>query len=468
MEDSIIGERKLGQFLMHTLSGKKLDTSKGNISGTILLLAIPMVLEMLMESLFSVVDIFFVGKIGVNAVATIGLTESIMSVLYSVSIGLSMAATALIARRVGEKKIDKAAEVAFQAIVITVLFAVVSGFLGYIYAEDLLRMMGATDAIVEEGLVYTQIIFTGNASVVLLFVINGIFRGAGNASTAMHSLWIANFINIVLNPILIFGLGSIPAFGLKGAAYATLIGRSLGVLYQLIMLRFGKTIFQISRKAFVLKKKIVLKFLKLAAGSMSQFVIEAISWIFLIKLIAGYGSTVVAGYTIAYRILMFSILPGWGMANVAATMVGQNLGAGKPDRAETSVWKTVKFNALLLGIFSLIFLLVPHFFVHLFTTDAEVLLSGTEALRYFSIGFIFFACGMVLSQSLNGAGDTKTPAFINILVFIVIQIPLAWVLSKGIGLGAPGVYCAITISYLIHALFSFIAFKRGKWKVIKI
>lgn len=467
MEKVLRQAKSVLEIIRLSLVGKE-SLISGSISSSIILLSIPMILEMLMESLFSVVDIFFVTRLGFEAVATVGLTESLMTLVYSLSIGIGMAATALIARRIGAGKTKKAADMVFQVLLVSVILSLLIGFLGYMYSEPVLRLLGATPEVIQMGLGYTKIIFAGNVAVTLLFVINGVFRGAGNANIAMHSLWFANIMNLVLDPILIFGLGPIPAMGLEGAAWATVIGRGLGVVYQLVFLFKGKAVLKITTDNFVFKFKTLKKIVVLSFGATGQFLIESISWIVLIAIIANFGSAMVAGYTIAYRILMFILLPGWGMANAAATLVGQNLGANKPERAEASVWKTVKYNMIIMGIISVIFLLTADLIVELFTSDINVIIHGTEALKMFCLGFVFFACGMVVSQSFNGAGDTKTPAYINILTFWVIQIPLAWFLAIPMNLQATGVYLSIAISYGIHALLTVLVFRKGKWKLVKV
>jgi putative MATE family efflux protein len=455
------------QFFLLSLKGKEMDSSRGNLNKIILLMAIPMVLEMFMESLFSIVDIFFVSRLGINSVSAVGLTETLMTVIYSVGLGIGMAGTALIARRTGEKDFNRAGLAAVQVILLSIVFSIVTGILGFIFAGEMLALLGASPAVIKEGKIYTQWVFAGNITVTLLFVINGIFRGAGNAGIALHALWIANLLNIILNPILIFGLGPIPAMGLEGAAIATVTGRTLGVIFQLyILLKKSTFNLQIKKEHFKLKVKTLKKLSMLSIGGMGQFVIESVSWLLLIKIVSLSGNAALAAYTITYRIIMFTLLPGWGMANVSATLVGQNLGAGEVRRAERSVWKTTKLNMIFLGFFSLVFFLFPNFFVSLFTSDPDVIREGIKGLQLFSIGFIFFAIGMVLAQSINGAGDTKTPTIINIIVFIAIQIPLAYFLAITLKMGAGGVYLAITICYSIHALLNYIVIKQGHWKKV--
>ncbi len=391
------------------LRGSETNFTSGSIRRAIFLLSVPMVLEMVMESLFAVVDIFFVGRVGVHAVATVGLTESVLTIIYSVAIGLSMAATATVARRVGEKRPELAADAAFQAIAIAVGFSLVIALVGGFFARDILRLMGGEPALVEAGVGYTRLMFASNISIMLLFLINGIFRGAGNASLAMRSLWIANGLNIMLDPLFIFGWGPVPAFGVTGAAIATTIGRSVGVGYQLYHLFGGRALVKVGYANLVLRTNTLLRLLKVASGSMGQFLVESASWIFLVRIIAVFGSEALAGYTIAVRIIIFSILPSWGLSNAAATLVGQNLGAGHPLRAEQSVWKTAFYNLLFLLVLSVVFYVAAYPMVRLFSDDPVVIDQGAEALRIICLGYAFVSYGMVVGQSFNGAGDTRTP-----------------------------------------------------------
>ena len=462
---------QLSSFRYHFLravQGKEEHFTSGSIQKALFYLAIPMMLEMIMESLFAVVDIFFVGKIGVDAVAAVGLTESVVTIIYSVSIGLSMAATAVVSRRIGEQKPRAAADAAFQAILLAFIISVLTGIAGIIFAEDALLMMGADPKVIESGVGYTRIIFAGNVGIMLLFLINGIFRGAGNAAIAMKTLWIANGINLVLDPILIFGLGFIPALGIEGAAWATTIGRCLGVVYQLWHLFNGNGIIRLQKRNFVFKLKTIIRLIKLSAGGMGQFLIESATWIFLMRLISESGSIALAAYTIAIRIIIFTLLPAWGLANAASTLVGQNLGAGKPDRAEKSVWKAALYNSIFLGLVSLIFVFFSDFLIALFHPDLAVREIGSEALLVICLGYVFFAYGMVVSQSFNGAGDTLTPTLINISLFWVFEIPFAWFLSVHLGWGASGVFWAIAIAHSLHALVSIYLFRLGRWKKMKV
>lgn len=462
---------KISDFIYHfkrAVQGKEEHFTSGSIRRAIFYLAIPMMLEMVMESLFAVVDIFFVGQIGMEAVAAVGLTESVITIIYSISMGLSMAATAVVSRRVGAKKFRAAGDVAFQAILLSAIISVLTGAAGIIYAEDALRIMGADEQVIQQGAGYTKIIFAGNLGIMLLFLINGIFRGAGSAALAMRSLWIANGINFVLDPLLIFGWGPIPAMGIEGAAWATSIGRILGVGYQLWHLLDGSAIIRITRKNLVFRTRTILRLLKLSFGGMGQFLIESASWIFLMRIVSESGSIALAGYTIAIRIIIFTLLPAWGMSNAANTLVGQNLGAGHPERAEKSVWMAALFNAVLLGLVSLVFLLLSKPIMGVFTTDAAVIEVGTEVLLILCLGFVLFAYGMVMTQAFNGAGDTYTPTVINICLYWLLEIPLAWFLAIWLNWGATGVFWAISIAHSLHSVVGVIIFRRGKWKLQKV
>jgi putative MATE family efflux protein len=450
------------------IRGEYHEYTTGSIRKAIFYLAIPMMLEMVMESLFAVVDIFFVGRIGIEAVAAVGLTESVLTIIYSVSIGLSMAATAVVSRRVGEKKPKKAADAAFQAILLSSLISVGVGLGGYFYAKDLLRLMGGEAAVVEGGYRYTQIIFGGNISVMLLFLINGIFRGAGNAAIAMRSLWLANGLNIVLDPILIFGLGPVPALGIEGAAWATFFGRTAGVVYQFYYLVNDKAVVRITRQNLVFRVKTMLNLLRVSFGGMGQFLVESASWIFLTRVVASSGSLSLAAFTISMRILLFTLLPAFGLSNAAATLVGQNLGADQPERAEESVWKSARYNAYFLGLVSIFFIGFGDFFIGLFNSDPQVIQIGETALLIICLGYTFFAYGMVVSQAFNGAGDTYTPTVINISLFWVLQIPLAYLLAIYLQLEATGVFISIAVCHSLHALVSIWIFRKGRWKTVKV
>lgn len=456
------------RLFAQAVKGVEQDYTTGSINKAIFMLSVPMILEMVMESLFAVVDVFFVSKLGTDAIATVGLTESMLTILYSVAWGISMGATALVARRIGEKNPDGAAHGGMQAIYVGVFISLIVSIAGIFFAKDLLMLMGAEQAMADANYHYTQLLMGSNIVIMLLFLINGIFRGAGDASIAMRSLWIANILNIILCPTLINGFGPIPAMGLTGAALATTIGRGVGVLYQLYHLFSGKGIIRILRKHISFDFPVMGSVIKLASGGTAQFLIASASWIFLVKILADYGSDALAGYTIAIRVIVFTILPAWGMANAAATLVGQNLGAQMPDRAEQSVWKAAKYNMFFLVTVAVLFFTGAEWIMMFFTTNKDVIASGVKCLRFVSLGYAFYGYGMVVSQSFNGAGDTKTPTIINLFGFWAFQIPLAYVLAKVLNLGETGVFLAIPVAESAIAVVAIILFKRGKWKTIKV
>ena len=450
------------------IKGSEKEFTSGSINKAIFLLSIPMIGEMIMESLFAVADVFFVSKISVNAVATVGLTESILMIIYSVAIGLSMATTAIVSRRVGEKKYKQASDAAFQSIFLAVIVGAALGLAGFLFAEDILMLMGGEPDLIREGVGFTKIMFAGNLSIFLLFLNNAIFRGAGDASIAMRSLWIANGFNLLLDPLLIFGLGPVPAMGIEGAAIATTIGRSIGVLYQTVGLLNNRGIIRIGWNNVIIRFKTVIELIKISMGGMGQFLIETASWIFLVKVMALFGSEALAGYTIAFRVIVFTILPSWGMSNAAATLVGQNLGAGFPDRAKKSVWNTAFYNMVFLGLVSIIFFIAAEPIIGLFMQSDVVQGIGVSALRIICFGYVFFAYGMVISQAFNGAGDTKTPLIVNFFVFWVIQIPLAYWLSVTLDWQAEGVFFTIAFCHSLQAIISILLFRRGKWKTVSV
>ena len=461
--------KKILSDLIIAIKGSEKEFTSGSINRAIFLLAIPMILEMVMESLFAVVDAFFVAKIGVNAIATVGMTESVITLIYAIAIGLSMAGTAMIARRIGEKKPEEAAVVAVQVFFIAVAVSAILGILGFIYAKDILKFMGGSPELIEAGHQYTSILYAGNISIMLLFVFNGIFRGAGDASISMRALWIANICNIILDPCLIFGWGPFPELGLTGAAVATTIGRGIGVLFQFYFLFNGNNIIRIARRHLKVRMDIIIRLLRISFGGISQHIIASSSWIFMMRFVAYFGSEAVAGYTIAIRIIIFTILPSWGMANAAATLVGQNLGAGFPDRAEKSVWRTANFNMGFLMIISVLFYFLAPDLIAIFDSEHQkVIDEGAKSLRIICFGYLFFAHGMVISSAFNGAGDTKTPTWINFICFWMLQIPLAYLFAFAMGLESSGVYGAIAISESILALLAIIIFRQGKWKSIKV
>ncbi len=410
-------------FIKDAIAGRQQDFTTGSIRKAIFMLAIPMILEMCMESLFAIVDIFFVGKLGSNAVATVGLTESVLTIIYSLAFGLSMAATAVVARRVGEKNTDGAAKAGAQAIMVALSVSLLISIIGILFAEDLLRLMGATEEIILSGSTFTRIMLTGNVVIMMLFLLNGIFRGAGDASIAMRSLWLANICNIILCPLLIH------YFGLNGAAIATTTGRGIGVCYQLWHLLKGKGVIKIYMHHFLPDKEVLKNVLNVASTAALQFVIGSASWIAMARFMTGFGSSAVAGYTIAIRWIVFFILPAFGLSNAAATLVGQNLGAKQPERAEESVWKTAKYNAIFMATVSLLFLFCAEFFVRIINTDPAVVQTAVPALRIISLGYIFYGVGMVMMNAFNGAGDSRTPTWVNLFWFWVFQIPFAYLLA---------------------------------------
>lgn len=453
------------RLFIQAVRGDQQDYTSLSIDKAIFLLSIPMILEMSMESIFAVVDVFWVSRLRDNdAVATIGLTESMLTLVYSLAMGLSMGATAMVARRVGEKDVAGAESAALQVLYIGVTVSVLISLVGLFAAEDLLRLMGASESLIERNVGYTRWMLGGNLSIVLLFLINGIFRGAGDASIAMKSLILSNALNIVLGPIFIFGL----RLGVEGAAIATTIGRGCGVLFQLYHLFNGRGVIRLMLNRLAVQWDIVVRLLKVSAGGTGQFLIGSASWIVLVRIMSTFGSEAVAGYTIAIRLIIFTILPAWGMANAAATLVGQNLGAGFPDRAEKSVWRSAYLNMIFLAGVTVIFLVFAEPLLSIFTDDAAVLRNGEQCLQLVSLGYIFYAYGMVVSQSFNGAGDTRTPTIINFFGFWLFQIPLAYLLSIQFDFGTPGVYIAISVAESAIAVASIIIFRRGKWKTVQI
>ncbi|MEN8221896.1 MAG: MATE family efflux transporter [Acidobacteriota bacterium] len=451
--------------IYESVKGTEQNFTEGKLGRAILLLSVPMVLEMAMESVFAVVDIFFVSKLGSEAVATVGITESVMTILYAISLGLGMGTTALIARRVGEGKMKDASITAAQSISLGVILSIPIAVAGIYFAPDLLEIMGSSESMIENGFRYPQIVIGFNIVIMLLFIINSIFRGAGDASLSMRILWISNFINIILDPCLIFGLGPFPEMGIAGAATATVIGRGVGVLAQLYLLFNGKHRIKIRINDFRLRIKLMFKLIRISLGGIGQFLISTTSWIGLVRIMSTFGSSVLAGYTIAIRIIIFSLLPSWGLSNAASTMVGQNLGAKKPGRAERSVIITAKINFVFLTFIAVMFFLFAEEFVEIFTSEPAVVLAGKEALRFISIIFPFYAIGMVMIQALNGSGDTRTPTIINFFCFWLTELPVAYILSMKLGFHAHGVYLAIILADIMIATIGIIVFRRGKWKL---
>lgn len=460
--------KSLWKDILESISGTEQDFTSVRLGRAILLLSIPMVLEMLMESIFAIADIFFVSKLGPDAIATVGITESILTIIYAIGMGLSMATTAMVSRRIGEKKPYAASVIAVQSIIAGSIISILIGIPGVIFAQDLLRLMGANADIIENGYFYTSILLGSNCIIMLLFTINAVFRSAGDAAISMRVLLLANFANIILDPLLIFGFGPIPAMGIKGAAIATSIGRGLAVIYQFYLLFSGKGRIRILKKAIKVNLRIMLDLFKISLGGIGQSIIATTSWIGMVRIIAMFGSTALAGYTIAIRIIIFALLPSWGISNAAATLVGQNLGAKKPERAEKAVWATGYVNMVILGIVSILFISMPEAFVRLFIDHPDVIATGAKGLRIISMGYVFYAMGMVMVQAFNGAGDTRTPTQINLICFWLIEIPLAYFLANIYGMNENGVYTAIIIAESTMTIIAMWLFKKGRWKTEKV
>jgi putative MATE family efflux protein len=456
------------QAIRESLRGSQRDYTEGPIGQAILILAVPMVLEMVMESVFAVADVFYVSRLGAAAVATVGLTESILTLVYTVAMGLGIGATAMVARRVGEKDREGAGRAAGQAILLGLITAAVLGGAGVLLAPYMLSLMGASPEVIEMGTGYARVMLGGNASILMLFLINAVFRGAGDAAIAMRVLWLANLINILLAPCLIFGLGPFPELGVTGAAIATTIGRGTGALYAFSrMLRPGSRL-NIARRHFRPDFALMGQLVRLSASGTFQVFIGMASWIGLVRIVSTFGSEALAGYTIGMRIIIFALLPSWGMSNAAATMVGQALGARKPERAERAVWLTCLYNMGFLGAVGVAFVLLAEPIIRLFTTDPLVVPYGVDCLRIIAYGFLFYAVGMVITQSFNGAGDTNTPTVINLFVFWLWEIPLAYVLAISLGLGPRGVFLAVMIAFSTLAVVSGVIFRRGRWKTRRV
>ena len=450
--------------IKEAVRGSHRSYTTGPIGRAILLLAIPMVLEMIMESVFAVVDIYWVSHLGTDAAATVGLTESLLTIIYALAIGLSIGAMAMVARRIGEQNPDGAARAAVQAIAVALLFSITIGIVATPFAPRLMALMGGSPWVLEHGVKFTRVMLACNFTVVTLFIVNAIFRGAGDAAIAMRTLWIANWINIALGPCLIFGLGPFPKLGIVGAAIATNIGRGTGALIALIKLFREGGRFKIRREHLRIEPSIMLRLIRLSGSAMFQVFIGMASWIGLVRIISSFGSNAVAGYTFGIRVILFALLPSWGMANAAATMVGQALGAKNPARAERAVWQAGFYNMIFLGIVGLMFVVFAPLIISLYTKDPNVAHYGIDCLRIVSYGFLFYAYGMVLGQSFNGAGDTWTPTILNLFVFWLWEIPLAYFLSVRFGLGPRGVFIAITVAFSTLAVASALVFRRGKWK----
>jgi putative MATE family efflux protein len=439
------------------------DFTEGPIGRAIFILAVPMVLEMLMESVFVIVDVFVVAHLGADAVATVGLTESFMTILYTLAMGLSIGASAMVARRIGEKDAEGAAHTAAQVILFGCALSLLIGVVGAVFAPQLLAIMGASPGVIANAS-FTRVMLGGNASVVLLFLINSVFRSSGDAATAMRTLWLANAINIVLGPALVFGWGPLPQLGVVGAAIGTTIGRGTGVLYAITRLEKPTSRVRLHAHHFKLDLALIGRVIRLSSAATFQVFVGMASWIGLVRILANFGSDALAGYTIGIRIVMFALLPSFGMSNAAATMVGQALGAKKPERAEQAVWKTARYNAVFLAVIGLLFVVFARQIVGGFTPDPDVARYGVMALRTVAYGFVFYAYGMVIGNSFNGAGDTRTPTWINLFVFWILEIPLAWLLSHQTGLGVLGVFVAMTVAFSVLAVVNAVVFRKGRWK----
>ena len=450
------------------LRGSRQDYTEGPLGRAVLLLAVPMVLEMVLESVFAVVDVFWVAHLGADAVATVGITESMLALLYAIAIGLSMGAAATVARRIGEKNPDGAARAAVSSIALGISIAVPIGIAGFLLAPRLLTLMGGSAALVARGSGFTRIMLGFNVVILLLFLINAIFRGAGDAAIAMRVLWLANIINLILDPCFIFGLGPFPKLGVMGAAVSTTCGRGTAVVVQLVTLARGRGRIAIRREHLKIEPAAMWRLFRISANGIVQAAIGTASWIGLVRIISAFGSAALAGYTIGIRVIVFAILPSWGLSNAGATLVGQNLGARKPDRAEKSVRIAGLYNMIFLGTIGLLFVLLAEPVVRLFTSDPAILPIGASCLRTVSYGFLFYAWGMVITQAFNGAGDTFTPTLINLLCFWLWEIPIAYLLSRYTTLGVRGVFFAITIAFSTLAVVSFLIFRRGRWKTTKV
>jgi putative MATE family efflux protein len=463
-----VGNEPAWKVIREALRGGHRDYTEGPIGRAVLLLAIPMVLETVLESVFAVEDVFFVSKLGADAVAAVGITESLMTIVFAIAIGLSMSATATVARRIGEKNREGASVAAVQVIALGAGLSAILGIVGAIFAPQLLQMLGASPGVVEIGTGYARWMLGGNATVFLLYLINAVFRGAGDAAIAMRVLWIGNLFNIVLDPLLIFGIGPFPELGVTGAAIGNVLGRALAVGIQLVTLARGRGAIGIARRHVRLEPEVMRTILRLSGTGILQVTIGTASWLGLIRILTGFGSAAVAGYTIGIRIIIFAIMPSWGLSNAAATMVGQSLGAEKPDRAERSVYIAGLFNMLFLGSVGVLFVLFAAPIVRFFTAEPAVLAYGTDCLRIVSYGFAFYAWGLVFEQSFNGAGDPWTPTWLNLACFWLWEIPIAWYLGVHEGIGPRGVFWAITIAFSTLAVAAGAVFRRGRWKTKKV
>ncbi len=460
--------RSAWKNLVMAIRGADVDYTTIPLKRAILFLALPMVLEMTMESIFVVVDLFFVAKLGADTVAAVGLTDSVVTMVYAVAVGLTMAITAMVARRIGEKDPERASRTAAQGMLLGLVISIPIALAGILYAKNILQLMGAHESVIQIGSGYTTVLLGGSSTIMLIFVGNAIFRGAGDAILAMRVLWLANIINIILDPCLIFGLGPFPELGVTGAAVATTIGRGVGVCFQLWILFSGRSRIHLLWKHLYLQIQIIKRMLRVSLGGILQYLIATASWVALVRIIAIFGSSVIAGYTIAIRIIIFSFLPSWGIANAASTLVGQNLGAKNPDRAEKAVWKVAFINMVFLGIVSVILILFPEDLARLFTKDYAIIPHTVDCLSFFAYGYTLIGVGSVLVGAFNGAGDTYTPTVINLFCYWLFQIPLAYLLAVPAGIDARGVFIAIMISESLQAVIAILVFRRGKWKLKQI
>jgi putative MATE family efflux protein len=457
--------RRASSFVREALQDNEEDFTSGPIGWALGMLAIPMMLEMAMESIFAVVDIAFVSRLGTDAVAAVGITEALITVLYGIAIGLGVGLTAMVSRRIGAKDATGAADVLGQAIWIGALLSIVIGIAGVAYARDLLEIMGASEGVIQQGVGFTAVILGGSITIIYLFLLNAAFRGAGDATVALRSLWLANGINIVLDPCLIFGLGPFPEMGVTGAAVATTIGRGIGVIYQLWYLMNGRGRIEFHLQYLKFNLRLALRLVRVSLGGIGQFLIATASWIGIMRIVSIYGSSAIAAYTIALRMMEFVFLPAWGLGNAAATLVGLNLGAEQPDRAEKSAWQAAKFNAIFMTVTGVFLLIFAEFITGLFSAEPDVLRWGTSCLQILSLGFPMYAVGMVVVQALNGAGDTSTPAILNFICFWLLQIPLAFWLATELSLGPNGAFVAIVVAESLLTILAAIVFRKGTWKL---
>jgi len=468
MKSNINKLKRFYGYFKIAVTGKQQEFTSGSVRRAIFMLAVPMILEMLMESVFALVDIMYVSQVSVNAVATVGLTESVITLIYAVAIGLSIAATAIVARRVGEKDLKGASNAAVQVIFLGVLVALIISVIGIMYPKEILGLMGGSPDLIEEGYGYTKVLLGGNITIMLLFLINAIFRGTGEASISMWTLILSNVLNIILDPLFIFGFGPIPAYGVEGAAIATTIGRGTAVLFQLAILFYGFSKIKIGIKDIIVRVSVMLNLIKVSVGGIGQFLIGTSSWVFLMRIISEFGSEVLAGYTIAIRVMLFTLMPAWGMSSAAAALVGQNLGAKKPDRAEKSVWLTARYSSIFMGAISVLYLIFAPQIIEVFNDTEDVVKYGSLCLRILTAPFVFYGFGMIVLNAFNGAGDTKTPTYINFICFWLLQLPFAYIVAINLNYGPVGVFWSIALGEVAMTIISVIWFKKGHWKLIKV